>query len=152
MKFKHLAILSLIAVIAIGCANETTSNQTDTQTTPQATVASSDAGVGAFKSKEQPTQGKVKVVTEKGKRYLEFDQNFKTNQGPDLYVILYSSDNPPISGIKEKDYLSIARLQKTSGTQRYALPEKVKLGEFKSVAIWCRKFNATFGYAPLESS
>ncbi|MDZ8051464.1 MAG: DM13 domain-containing protein [Aulosira sp. ZfuVER01] len=152
MKFKHLAILSLIAVIAIGCAKESTSNQTDIQTTPKTTVAISGAEVGAFKAGEQPTQGKVKVVTEKGNLYLEFDQNFKTNQGPDLYVILYRSDNPPISGIKEKDYLSIARLQKTSGTQRYALPEKVKLGEFKSVAIWCRKFNATFGYAPLESS
>ncbi|OUL37076.1 electron transfer flavoprotein [Nostoc sp. T09] len=152
MKFKHLAILSIVAVITIGCANERTSNQTDTQTTPKTTVASSGAGVGAFKAGEQPTQGKVKVVTEKGKRYLEFDQNFKTNQGPDLYVILYRSDAPPQSGIKEKDYLSIARLQKPSGTQRYALPAKVKLGEFKSVAIWCRKFNATFGYAPLGSS
>ncbi|BAY11325.1 DM13 domain-containing protein [Calothrix sp. NIES-2098] len=152
MKLKHLAILSLIAVIAIGCAKESTSSQTDTQTTPNTTVASSGAEVGAFKAKEQPTQGQVKVITEKRKRYLEFDQNFKTNQGPDLYVILYRSENPPISGIKEKDYISIARLQKTSGTQRYDLPETVKLGEFKSVAIWCRQFNATFGYAPLRSS
>ena len=152
MKFKHLAVLSIIAGITIGCANENTLNQTNTQTTPQATQTTAGAGVGAFKAGEQPTQGNVKVVTEKGKRYLEFDPNFKTNKGPDLYVILYRSDAPPQSGIKEKDYLTIAPLQKTSGTQRYALPEKVKLGEFKSVAIWCRKFNATFGYAPLGNS
>ncbi|BAY27491.1 hypothetical protein NIES2100_73160 [Calothrix sp. NIES-2100] len=152
MKFKHLAILSMITVISIGCANQEPSNQTNTQTKPPATVASSGSGVGVFKAGEHPTQGKVKVVTEQGKSYLEFDQNFKTDKGPDLYVILYRSDAPPQSGIKEKDYLSIAPLQKISGTQRYAVPEKVKLGEFKSVAIWCRKFNATFGYAPLASS
>jgi Electron transfer DM13 len=152
MKFKHLAIVSIIAVISISCANENTSKQTDTKATPQANVASSSGGVGAFKAGEHPTQGKVKVVTEEGKRYLEFDQNFKTDKGPDLYVILHRSDAPPQSGIKEKDYVSIAKLQKTSGTQRYALPEAVKLGEFKSVAIWCRKFNATFGYAALGNS
>ncbi|MBD2354875.1 DM13 domain-containing protein [Tolypothrix sp. FACHB-123] len=151
MRFKHLAIVSLIAAIAIGCTNENTPNSTDSQTTPKANVATSAGGFGAFKAGEHPTQGKVQVITEQGKRYLEFDGDFKTDKGPDLYVILYRSDAPPKSGIKEKDYVSLARLQKTSGTQRYAVPETVKLGEFKSVAIWCRKFNATFGYASLAS-
>lgn len=66
-----------------------------------------------------------------------------------MYVILYRFEKPPISGIKEKDYVSIAQLQKITGNQRYALPNNVNLQEFKSVAIWCRKFNATFGYAIL---
>ncbi|BAZ02025.1 hypothetical protein NIES37_60330 [Tolypothrix tenuis PCC 7101] len=152
MKFKHLAIVSIVALIAVGCANESASNKTDTPKAATENVASSGAGLGAFKAGEHPTQGKVKVVSEQGKRFLEFDGDFKTDQGPDLYVILYRTDKPPISGIKEKDYLSIAPLQKTSGTQRYALPENVKLGEYKSVAVWCRKFNATFGYAPLANS
>lgn len=38
----------------------------------------------------------------------------------------------------------------TSGAQRYALADNVNLADFRSVAVWCRKFNATFGYAPLS--
>jgi hypothetical protein len=90
-------------------------------------------------------------VTENGKRYLELDEAFKTDNGPDLFVILYRSEKPPIYGIKEKNYVSISRLQKVSGTQRYGIPAGVNLADFGSVAIWCRQFNATFGFAPLGS-
>lgn len=57
-----------------------------------------------------------------------------------------------VCGIKEKDYVSIACSQKTRGTQGYAIPQNVKLADFKSVAIWCCAFNATFGYAKLSLS
>ncbi|NEU74783.1 DM13 domain-containing protein [Hassallia byssoidea VB512170] len=156
MKFKFLAVLGIAAVLSVSYAKEATSKQVSTQmqhTTASTTVAQATQGTatdsGTFKAGEHPTQGTVSVVTDKGKRYLEFDQSFKTDNGPDLYVILHRSDAPPITGIKKKDYASIARLQKTSGAQRYALPDNVNLADFRSVAVWCRKFNATFGYAPL---
>jgi len=104
---------------------------------------------GKFVKAEHPTQGTVMLVNEGGKSYLAFDQTFKTDAGPDLYVILYRTGQPPTTGIKEKDYVRVAKLQKVSGAQRYALPQSVKPGNFSSVAIWCRKFNATFGYASL---
>ncbi len=144
MKCKFLIIIGCVAVLTIGC-----SNQTVTQTPTATTVTSADVKPGKFQAGEHPTQGQVTVLKEAGKNYLEFDQNFQTNKGPDLYVILSRSEKPPVSGIKEKDYISIARLQKTSGNQRYALPNNINLQEFKSVAIWCRKFNVTFGYAVL---
>ena len=104
---------------------------------------------GKFVKAEHPTQGSVMLVNEGGKSYLAFDQTFKTDAGPDLYVILYRTGQPPTTGIKEKDYVRVAKLQKVSGAQRFALPQSVKPGNFSSVAIWCRKFNATFGYASL---
>ncbi|MBE9198461.1 MULTISPECIES: DM13 domain-containing protein [unclassified Nodularia (in: cyanobacteria)] len=149
MKFKHLIIVGIVAMITVGCATEVTSNEADTPTSTATTVASSVAKSGNFQAAEHPTQGKVSVITEAGKRYLEFDQSFKTDHGPDLFVILHRSSVPPVSGIQEKDYVSIAALQKINGTQRYALPDNVNLADFKSVAIWCRQFNATFGYAVL---
>ena len=105
--------------------------------------------LGKFVKAEHPTQGSVMLVNEGGKSYLAFDQTFKTDAGPDLYVILYRTGQPPTTGIKEKDYVRVAKLQKVSGAQRFALPQSVKPGNFSSVAIWCRKFNATFGYASL---
>lgn len=141
---KHLIVIGFVGILTIGCTG-----QTVTQTPTATTVASPDVKPGNFQNGEHPTQGKVSVVQAAETNYLEFDQNFKTDQGPDLYVILYRSEKPPISGIKEKDYVSIARLQKITGNQRYALPKNINLQEFKSVAIWCQKFNATFGYAVL---
>ncbi|MDP5339563.1 MAG: DM13 domain-containing protein [Nodularia sp. (in: cyanobacteria)] len=149
MKFQHLVILGIVTIISVGCTTEVTSNKTDTQTPTATTVASPVAEARNFQAAEHPTQGKVSVITEAGKPYLEFDQNFKTDNGPDLFVILHRSATPPVSGIQEKDYVSIAALQKINGTQRYALPDNVNLADFKSVAIWCRQFNATFGYASL---
>ncbi|MBW4686573.1 MAG: DM13 domain-containing protein [Komarekiella atlantica HA4396-MV6] len=149
MRFQHLAIIGIVAVINISCTSKETSNLPSIQAQSTTTLASTVVETGTFKAGEHPTTGKVSIVTERGKRYLEFDQSFKTNKGPDLFVILHRSDAPPVYGIKEKDYASISRLQKTSGSQRYALPENVKLTDFRSVAVWCRQFNANFGYASL---
>jgi hypothetical protein len=157
MKFKFLAILGVALVLNVSYGKEASAKQLTTQmqysTTASTSVAQIKQGAGdsgTFKAGEHPTQGTARVVTEKGKRYLEFGQGFKTDNGPDLYVILHRSDAPPVFGIKKKDYVSLARLQKTSGAQRYSLPDNVNLADFRSVAVWCRKFNATFGYAPLS--
>ncbi len=123
--------------------------QSPTQSPTTSSTPTSTLPYGSFKAGEHPTKGMVKLVSENNKRFLMFDEAFKTDDGPDLYVILYRNQEVPISGIKESDYVSVARLQKTSGTQRYALPDNVNLDNYNSVAIWCRKFNATFGYAPL---
>ncbi|MBD2773616.1 DM13 domain-containing protein [Iningainema tapete] len=151
MKFKYLAVLSIATLLTVGCATEVVSQQPVQETQPATsvtkTIAMRSSQAGSFRGAEHPTQGKARIITENGKRYLEFDQSFKSNNGPDLFVILHRSDAPPTYGVKKQDYISIARLQKTSGTQRYALPNNVNLANFKSVAIWCRRFNATFGYA-----
>lgn len=150
MLLRFLAIVSTLTLLTLGCASEVKSNQPDTKTTPTTVAVTADtAQSGTFKAAEHPTKGTVRVVNEQGKQYLEFDKSFKTDSGPDLFVILHRSATVPVSGVKEQDYVSLARLQKTSGAQRYLVPNNVKLADFKSVAIWCRKFNATFGYAPL---
>ena len=53
------------------------------------------------------------------------------------------------SSITEDDYLEIAPLQSFRGQQRYLIPEDIDLATYSSVAIWCRQFNVTFGYAEL---
>ncbi|NEO16805.1 MULTISPECIES: DM13 domain-containing protein [unclassified Moorena] len=94
------------------------------------------------------TQGNAKIVNENGKRYLEFDQSFKTGSGPEVKVLLYRNSSVPRK-IRPQDYVTLARLQKFSGAQRYAIPDDLNLDEFGSVAVWCRRFNITFGYASL---
>ena len=70
-------------------------------------------------------------------------------------MILHRSPNilniskPPDYAIAENDYAVIAPLRSFNGKQRYEIPKNVQPDSYKSVAIWCRMFNATFGFAPL---
>jgi hypothetical protein len=117
---------------------------------PGAMMGDPMAKPGAFVKGEHAIKGHAKVLTQQGKSYVEFDQAFKTEPGPDLYVVLYRQPSVPLKGLVETNYVSLGKLQKVAGTQRYAIPSTVKVANFASVAVWCRQFNATFGYASLK--
>jgi Electron transfer DM13 len=102
---------------------------------------------GAFVSVEHATTGNVNIVTEGKQRYLVLDRGFTTSEGPDLFVILHQSAKPKSYG--KNSYVSLGKLQKVAGTQRYAIPENLNLKSFKTAVIWCRQFSATFAYASL---
>ena len=175
MQVKHWILISFVTLTVVGCASEATQKQavvspsvtTDespaqsAQSQPTAQVAnateSEASRSGSFVAGEHPTQGLARIVTRNGQSVLELDQNFKTSEmGPDLVVVLHRSSDvlgsttPPAYPLKKDDYTFVAPLQKFSGAQQYPIPETVKVSDYQSVAIWCRKFNATFGAAKLS--
>ena len=101
-----------------------------------------------FVSVEHPTEGQANIVTVDGKQYLEFSDDFKSDRGPALRVILHQDPSVALN-IEPNSYVSLGELQAFNGTQRYLVPDNVDLSNYQSVAIWCEEFNATFGYAPL---
>jgi Electron transfer DM13 len=108
---------------------------------------------GTFVAGEQPTSGTARIVTESGHRYLEFDAAFTTSsQGPDLHVLLDTMPTPPkaYDNTDSGRYINLGGLKSPTGTQRYPIPDSISLGSYKSVVVWCRMANATFGYAPLK--
>ena len=107
-----------------------------------------EASAGQFVSVEHPTSGQVSVIEEDGARYLEIGQDFQSDRGPALEVILHKADTVGLK-VKEGDYISLGGLKSFNGAQRYIIPEAIELEQYQSVAIWCQEFNATFGYAPL---
>lgn len=173
MNFRHLLILSLSSLVMVSCVSEVSNSQSkespvavntsvplsSTPTKPFAQSQKSTAvKSGTFVSGEHTTQGKVSLTTKDGKSFLELEESFKTSEsGPDLVVILHRSDNvigstkPPSYPLKNGDYIILAPLKKYSGAQKYAIPNNINLADYKSAAIWCRKFNATFGAANLSS-
>jgi Electron transfer DM13 len=169
MKFKFLGSIALLLLLA-SCtptpsSNTSTNNDstistatpTATPTVVSTTEAKSSGRSGSFVAGEHPTEGRVSIINENGKNFIEFDQSFKTDKGPDLFVVLHRSkdvlkaSNPPSYPIKEGEYINISPLQNVSGTQRYEIPGNVTLSDYNSVAIWCRQFNVTFGTAALSS-
>ncbi|PSB15693.1 electron transfer flavoprotein [Phormidesmis priestleyi ULC007] len=164
---KHWVTASLMALVIVGCSNasnqaaesiSSSPNSTPAQSASQPGRAATIVRAGTLKAGEHDTQGMVQIVTQAGHTFLKLDQSFKTsNQGPDLVVILHRSPNilgsakPPSYSLKAGDYVVLAPLQKFSGGQQYAIPDSINVANYQSAAIWCRKFNATFGAAKLSS-
>ncbi|BDA71683.1 hypothetical protein CAL7716_058490 [Calothrix sp. PCC 7716] len=157
MKLNKLAagtfvlLFGTIGQLAIN--TQTASAAKVTQTTTVAVKSQSLIASGSFVTTEQdhPTSGIAKVVKVGGKRYVEFDKAFTTARGPKVRVVLYRNNTVPVN-LKAQNYVTIAPLKKFDGAQRYEIPANLDLKDFKSVAIWCEKFNVTFGYASLQNS
>jgi hypothetical protein len=150
---KHWAwgAIAAVATFTIACSNQAAPQPTEGS--PQPSVISSSpspaAQAGQFVAAEHPTEGTAQIVTENGKRYLVLDAAFVTDAGPDLFVLLHREAMPQT--YEAQNYLSLGMLQQTQGEQRYAIPDDVDVNDFRSAVIWCRQFNATFGYAPFGS-
>lgn len=145
MKYQYLAIASIL-VLLVGCTNET-STLTPSSATP--VIETSTSALTKFVTVSHSTQGAMRVIAASGKRYIEFDNTFKTEGGPDVLVLLHRASPP--QNYQQQDFVSLGRIQKFSGTQRYLIPDNVNLADFRSVVVRCRLFSVTFGYAPLDS-
>ena len=113
---------------------------------PNTTLAQAAAS-GAFVGVDHPTSGNARIVEENGQRYLELDESFRSDAGPDLVVLLHEEAVP--ESYSGDNYLNLGQIQRTVGAQRYAIPADIDLSAFQSAVIWCREFAVTFGYATL---
>ncbi|MBW4482024.1 MAG: DM13 domain-containing protein [Tildeniella torsiva UHER 1998/13D] len=140
----------------------TASDSEETINNPESTAAAntSKSGViksGNFVSGEHDTSGVARIINSDGQFVLELDDTFQTSpMGPDLVVVLHQSEDvigstePPAFPLREGEYVVLAELESFNGAQRYAIPADVNLDDYRSAAIWCRRFNATFGAATLQ--
>ena len=107
--------------------------------------------MGSFQGADPGHQvsGIVEIYKEGDETYIKIGEDFKTTPGPDLVVILYADSEVP-RAIDEEDYATIAELKEFPIGEAIALDEAIDAGAYDSVAIWCRAFNVTFGFASLE--
>lgn len=160
-RFVQLGVISSIACAAVVSSSAAfaslstqhaeTFNNRMLSSVPVAVQVAAAGVTGEFMAAEAPTTGMVRVVTENGQRYLEFDAAFSTtDQAPDLHVLLDTTANPPSSYTTFGSYINLGKLRTVSGTQRYPIPDVIDLANYHSVVIWCRMANATIGYAMLH--
>jgi hypothetical protein len=152
MQPRNLLLTTLTAIFAIGGTilsdgNCRLVNAESTASSLKIDQNNSSAS-GSFVRVDHPTTGIATIVTKGGKQYLKFDRNFKSDSGPDLFVLLHRQRSP--KQYRENDYVNLGKLKKTAGEQLYQIPVEVNTVEFKSAVIWCRLFGSTFGFAPLK--
>jgi hypothetical protein len=122
------------------------STQSNDSTQPAQSAQSIALGA-PFVSVSHPTEGSAQITEVEGQRYLELDAAFRSDDGPDLFVLLHREAIP--ESYDEQNYVNLGRLQQVAGAQRYAIPADVDLETIRSAVIWCEDFNVTFGYATL---
>ena len=108
---------------------------------------------GKFHGKVHATSGRATVYQEvDGKLVLRLT-NFKTSNGPDVHVILVAAKDAMDDANFLKDNMEkveLGKLKGNAGNQNYEIPAGTDLTRFRTVSIYCERFNANFGAAPLE--
>lgn len=113
---------------------------------------------GTFQRGEAAAAGTFAIHKDGDRTMLRLSEDFATNPGaPDLYLAIGNTANPIADKehpypLAEGEYVTVAELTSATGAQDYELPADIDLSENNSVIIWCKQFNATMSYAPLEAA
>ena len=108
---------------------------------------------GTFHGKVHSTTGRATIYQEQdGKLVLRLTR-FKTSNGPDVHVILIAgSDAEDDANFLKSgtERVELGSLKGNEGDQNYEIPTGTDLSKFRTVSIYCERFNANFGAAPLQ--
>lgn len=108
---------------------------------------------GRFHGNAHETKGTATIYRlANGTRVLRLT-DFETSNGPDVQVYLVAAPDSKDSGtVKQAGFLNLGALKGNRGDQNYDVPAGIDLAKFQSVTIWCRRFSANFGTAPLATA
>lgn len=135
-QVASIVVLSLTATVSAAFAQSSTPVQT-----------------GVFHGQVHSTSGRASIYRgSDGKLTLRLT-NFKTSNGPDVHVLLIAANDAQDNDNFLKtnvERIELGKLKGNEGDQNYSLPPNTDLTKFHTVAIYCERFNANFGTAPLE--
>jgi hypothetical protein len=89
-------------------------------------------------------EGVAKILYSQGGNNVLRLEEFKSTNGPDLYVYL-STDK------QASDFVSLGKLKANIGNQNYEIPSGTDLSKYDTVLVWCKQFSVLFGSAELTA-
>ena len=99
--------------------------------------------VGVTGTTGHPASGTVSVLRGEKSSYIRYE-NFKTINGPDLYIYLAND-------LDAKDFVNIGQLKATEGNVNYEIGAGIDVGKYRYVMVWCKRFGVLFNYADISS-
>ncbi|MGW0186853.1 DM13 domain-containing protein [Streptomyces sp. NPDC003362] len=123
---------------------------------PSAPAAPTTVADGDLISHEHTTSGTVKLVRLADGSHVVRLENLDTSNGPDLRVWL--TDAPVKEGragwhvFDDGTHVSLGKLKGNKGSQNYPVPEDIDPSRYRSVTIWCDRFDVSFGAAELTGA
>ena len=145
LGFAYYAISPLFRVVEMHDPLPAAQNQKDDgeeiATSAAETLPSPNGTAPVIGTLGHPAEGTARVISADGKKYLRYE-NFKTINGPDIYVYL-SKD------LEAKEFISLGKVKATVGDINYEIPEGVDPGEYPYALIWCKTFGVLFNSAKI---
>ena len=108
---------------------------------------------GTFHGKVHQTSGRATIYQEADGKLVLRLTNFKTSNGPDVHVILVAAKDAEDDAnfLKSNtERVELGKLKGNQGNQNYEIPASTDLAKFQTVSIYCERFDANFGAAPLQ--
>lgn len=101
---------------------------------------------GKFKKKSYKISGAWALLEIEGHQVISFHDNFKTENGSDLKLVLSKKSIKRLDKNPEfKAPISLGLIKSTSGDQHYIVPKSVNLEDYKSVLIHSEANNVLWG-------
>jgi len=138
IRIHNFAIAMVLSLVVISAAQAQDSTPIQT---------------GVFHGQVHSTSGRAAIYKGSDGKLILRLTNFKTSNGPDVHVLLIAAndaqdnDNFLKSNVER---IELGKLKGNEGDQNYDIPMSADLSKFHTVAIYCERFNANFGTAPLE--
>lgn len=107
---------------------------------------------GMFVPLDHATSGTVRVLQTGDDARVVRLEGFETDNGPDLYVYLTTNRAGGAEGGFDDEFINLGRLKGNQGDQNYDIPTDADLSRFRTVVIWCNRFNSPFGAADLSEA
>lgn len=110
-------------------------------TAPPTTAAPvvATVGEGTFEARVHPGEGSVVLLSDGRQTFVRFEEDFSTDNGPDLYAV----------AVVGGDRIELGRLRGNQGSQNYELPTSIDPGSVEAVQVWCKRFDVTFTEAAI---
>jgi lipopolysaccharide export LptBFGC system permease protein LptF len=108
---------------------------------------------GTFHGQVHSTSGRATIYQESDGKLVLRLTNFKTSNGPDVHVVLIAlkdADDDANFLKNGTERVELGSLKGNEGDQNYDVPAGTDLAKFRTVSIYCERFNANFGAAPLQ--
>jgi len=115
--------------------------------------SSTPVETGVFHGQVHSTGGRASIYKGSAGQLTLRLTNFKTSNGPDVHVLLIAASDAQDNDnfLKNNvERVELGKLKGNEGDQNYDIPSGTDLTKFHTVAIYCERFNANFGTAPLE--
>lgn len=107
---------------------------------------------GRFRSGEHDTSGTAKVLRLPDARVFVRLEDLATSNGPAVRVWLSTARAGASDGaVGSGGHVDLGGLKANHGNQNYRVPAGTSLEKYRSVVIWCRRFDVVFGSAPISA-
>ena len=143
-----LALAFVVLTVAFGAQPSASAQESAKSGNGAKTLAT-----GTFHGKVHQTSGRATIYRETDGKLVLRLTNFKTSNGPDVHVILIAAkdaDDDANFLKNNTERVELGKLKGNQGDQNYVIPAGTDLAKFQTVSIYCERFNANFGAAPLE--